>query len=345
MRSHRVIAVLFAGVAAAACGGGDDDGGNGNNQDPVAAFTAPSCTVGVPCQFTDASSDPDGADDIVAWEWDFGDGVVTHTQNPARSYAAAGDKTVELTVTDASGGTSSVQHTVAVAAPNPGGPTADFTVACSGLDCTFTDASTPATGLTYDWDFGDGSAHGTDQNPTHTYDVTEVTEFTATLTVTDASENQSSHDEIFTVSPAAGCGDATDQTIDCTLDITDKSTVVITLTSKECQDGNQFEITAPISEVVFTDGCLDDVGTEYHINNDQPFDAGTQLTFKFTQGAGDPDDPPRVPPQIRVEGVTPGSVGAYPDWTLFIDDGGNSTVQGEPDFNDLVLTVHATAAP
>jgi len=339
MRSHRVIAVLFAGVAAAACGGGDGDGGNGNNQDPVAAFTAPSCTVGVPCQFTDASSDPDGADDIVAWEWDFGDGAVTHTQNPTRSYTAAGDKTVELTVTDASGGTSSVQHTVTVAAPNPGGPTADFTVACTGLDCTFTDASTPATGLTYDWDFGDGSAHGTDQNPTHTYDATTVTEFTATLTVTDASDNQSSHDETFTVSPPAGCGDATDQTIDCTLDITDKSTVVITLETTDCQDGNQFDITAPISELVFTNGCVvTPLPKDYPINGGNAFDAGTQLTFKFTQGAGDPDDPPRVPPQIRLTGT-------YPDWTILIDDGGNSTEPGEPDFNDLQLTVHATAAP
>ena len=38
---------------------------------------------------------------------------------------------------------------------------------------------------TYDWDFGDGSAHSTLANPTHTY--TEAGEtFTVTLTVTDA---------------------------------------------------------------------------------------------------------------------------------------------------------------
>ena len=338
MRSHRVIAVLFAGVAAAACGGDGDGGGTGNNEDPVAAFTAPTCTVGVPCQFTDASSDPDGADDITGWEWDFGDGAVSHTQNPSRSYAEAGDKTVELTVTDASGASNSIQHTVTVAPANPGGPTANFTVACAGLDCTFTNTSTPTTGVTYDWDFGDGSAHSTEASPTHTYDATTTSEFTATLTVTDASDNQSSHDETFTVTPAAACGDATDQTIACTLDVTDRSTLVITLTSKDCQDGNQLEITAPFSEVVFTDACLDTVGTEYDVNGGNAIEAGTQLTFKFTQGAGDPDDPPRVPPQIRLEGT-------YPDWSLTIDDGGNSTVPGEPDFNDLVLAVHATAAP
>jgi PKD repeat protein len=332
------MAVLCAGAFAAACGG--DDGGTNNppdNQDPVAAFTAPSCTVGELCQFTDASTDPDGNDDITGWEWDFGDGAVSHTQNPSRSYAEAGDKTVELTVTDAAGATNSIQHTVTVAAANPGGPTAGFTVACTGLDCIFTNTSTPATGLTFEWDFGDGNS-STDESPTHTYEATDVTEYTATLTVTDASNNQSSHDETFTVGPEAACGDATDQTIDCTLAITDRSTVVFTLTSKDCEDGNQFDITSPISELVFTDACLDDLGTVYEVNGGNAFDAGTQLTFKFTQGAGEPDDPPRVPPQIRVEGT-------YPDWTLSIDDGGNSTAPGEPDFNDLVLTVHATAAP
>jgi PKD repeat protein len=338
MRSHHVIAVLFAGVAVAACGG--DNGGTPppDNHDPVAAFTAPSCTVGVPCQFTDASTDEDGTDDITGWEWDFGDGAISHTRNPSRSYAEAGEKTVELTVTDAAGASNSVQHTVTVAAANPGGPTADFTVACVGLDCTFTNTSTPATGLTYDWDFGDGNS-STDQSPTHTYAATEVTEYTATLTVTDGSNNQSSHDETFTVTPAAACGDATDQTIDCTLDITERSTLVITLTSKDCAfTGNEFDITEPIVQKVFANGCQETVGTDYVINSGTAFDAGTQLKFSFTQGEGAPDDPPRVPPAIRLEGT-------YPDWTISIDDGGNSGQPGEPDFNDLVLTAHATAAP
>ena len=125
-----------------------------------------------------------------------------HTQNPTRSYTEAGDKTVGLTVTDAAGETNSIQHTVTVAEANPVGPVADFTVSCASLDCTFTNTSTPATGLTFAWDFGDGNT-STDENPTHTYAATTVTEYTATLTVTDASANQGSHDETFTVTPAA----------------------------------------------------------------------------------------------------------------------------------------------
>ena len=116
MRSHRVIAVLFAGVAAAACGGGDGNGGNGNNQDPVAAFTAPSCTVGVPCQFTDASSDPDGADDIVAWEWDFGDGATGTGSSIAHIYGNPGTYNVVLKVTDSAGKVGLVTKSITITA-------------------------------------------------------------------------------------------------------------------------------------------------------------------------------------------------------------------------------------
>ena len=50
------------------------------------------------------------------------------------------------------------------------------------------------------------------------------------------------------------------------------------------------------------------------------------------------DDPGRIAPAIRVTGT-------YPEWLLEFDDGEDPTGEGEPDFNDLVLTVTATAAP
>jgi len=66
-------------------------------------------------------------------------------------------------------------------------PTADFTTAdvCLGDVVNFTDASTialPATIVSYDWDFGDGTAHSALQNPSHTYAAANT--YNVTLTVT-----------------------------------------------------------------------------------------------------------------------------------------------------------------
>jgi hypothetical protein len=36
--------------------------------------------------------------------------------------------------------------------------------------------------------------------------------------------------------------------------------------------------------------------------------------------------------------------GSFPDWTITIDDGGNPEGQNEPDFNDVIVAVHARAA-
>ena len=69
------------------------------------------------------------------------------------------------------------------------------------LSVNFIDQSTGSPTLTYDWDFGDGSVHSTDQNPNHVYS-TENT-YTITLTVTNAGgQSQVTHDVIVS-SPSA----------------------------------------------------------------------------------------------------------------------------------------------
>jgi hypothetical protein len=66
---------------------------------PVASFTiAPS---GLTVAFTDTSTDDDGT--ITAWNWDFGDGNHSTSQNPSHTYASSGPYTVSLTVEDDSG--------------------------------------------------------------------------------------------------------------------------------------------------------------------------------------------------------------------------------------------------
>jgi serine protease len=81
------------------------------SQPPVAefGFTVNNATV----DFVDQSV-PAGCNGaaIVGWAWDFGDGSTSSEQNPSHTYAAAGDYTVTLTVTDADGATASVSHVV-----------------------------------------------------------------------------------------------------------------------------------------------------------------------------------------------------------------------------------------
>ena len=74
----------------------------------------------------------------------------------------------------------------AVPAPLNEAPVANAAVSCDQLVCTFngTTSTDPENGpLTYDWDFGDGTAHGTGATTTHTY--ADAGDRTATLVVTD----------------------------------------------------------------------------------------------------------------------------------------------------------------
>ncbi len=88
-------------------------GGGGSNQPPVAAFTA-SCTY-LTCSFNSgSSSDPDGS--ISSRQWTFGDSSTGSGATVAHPYDAAGPYSVTLTVTDNSGATGSVTHSVTVSA-------------------------------------------------------------------------------------------------------------------------------------------------------------------------------------------------------------------------------------
>lgn len=324
---QRLAGLLLLGLAAG-CGDSNGPDPDPNNAAPTANFTW-ACTD-LQCTFTNLSSDSDGT--VTKSVWDFGDDDRSQNANPTHTYATAADFQVSLTVTDDGGKEGTVTKTVSVTEPAPGGPTAAFTVTCFSLDCTFEDESVDSDGGTiveWAWSFGDGQTSTQQNPPTHHYDVTALTQFTATLTVTDDDGLSSTKSATFTVAPSASL---TCDGVDCTLTLEDDAIVTVTLESRECTaKNNTFRITQPAEEVLITDGCYAPaVGTSWNLNNGEAYAAGTELNAEVISGSLKLE----TDPALRV-------VGAYPEWTLEFDDGEDATPP-EPDFNDLVIKITAT---
>ena len=325
------VGMLVLGLAAAGCGDSNGPGPDPDNNAPTANFTI-ECTDLV-CDFTSLSSDSDGQ--VESSAWDFGDDATAGTSNPTHTYEAAGDFQVTLTVTDDDGAEGTVTKSVSVTEPAPGAPVADFTVTCFSLDCTFEDDSQDSNGgtiLSWAWDFGDGATSDVQNPPTHSYAVTELTEFEASLTVTDDEGLTSTKTVTFTVSPSASL---TCNGVACVLTLEDDAVVTVTLESRECTArNNTFRITEPEEEVLITDGCYSpEVGFTWDLNNGEAYVAGTELNAEVISGSLQQE----VAPALRV-------LGTYPEWTLEFDDGEDATPP-EPDFNDLVITITATPVP
>ena len=99
--------------------------------------------------------------------WNFGNGQTSNQCQTTVSYAAPGNYTATISITDPSGCTYNASQPITI---NPN-PVVNFTVSDTLL-CeaphvvTFTSPNTA--GSTYQWNFGDGTT-GTGANPTHTY--------------------------------------------------------------------------------------------------------------------------------------------------------------------------------
>lgn len=350
MRSIPLLAAITV-IAFGAWSCGDDNGGGvGTNNDPDASFTLPaSCTANTACAFVDTSSDPEGASTITTRRWNFGDGTEVDNPglNPSHTYTAAGTYTVSLTVTDNGGNTNTETQTLTVTGGTTGGnPTASMDPPlCSGLSCSFHSTSTdvaPGTIVSTEWNFGEtGSATNTASgiDATHTYAAAGT--YTVTLTVTDNEGLTGTTTVPVTVTAPVSqdCTPVSTDTIDCTLDMTSAaSRVDVTLTGLDCQlVGNRVFVPPPqpAAQDIFLNVCYfhtagDQVTLSDDTGADLTFAAGSQLHIRLRRGTGTPT--PNAPAATLD--------GSYPNWTINIDDGGD-TAQPR-DFNDVVLQVVAT---
>ncbi|HUF48241.1 MAG TPA: PKD domain-containing protein [Vicinamibacterales bacterium] len=138
-----------------------------------------------------ASTDPDGFDDIVSFDWGMGDGRARSGLRVTHTYDLAGTYNVSLTVTDTLGRSSQIVKQVIVALATA--PVAAFVISPTdpvvGTSVFFNAASSkPSPGFSvvgYDWDFGDGTRIAGGQTASHTYAA--AGSYNIVLTITDSS--------------------------------------------------------------------------------------------------------------------------------------------------------------
>lgn len=141
------------------------------------SFTFSQGCFGQPIQFTDAST---SALPITSWQWDFGDGNNSASQNPTHIYSSAGSFIITLTISD---GICNASFNDTIIIQNL---SASFTYqqACLGTPALFTDNSAGALQIVrWDWDLGDGNSSSV-QHASHQY--ISAGNYNVMLTVTDA---------------------------------------------------------------------------------------------------------------------------------------------------------------
>ena len=115
--------------------------GTVTNNAPIAKFTHTESELTVSVDAS-TSSDPDAGDTIIAYRWDFGDGLGSSLKTTNHTYAAAGTYTITLTVTDSHSATDTETATITFEVNTTG----DLIV----KDLNFDDEVAPSTAVDFD---------------------------------------------------------------------------------------------------------------------------------------------------------------------------------------------------
>jgi PKD repeat protein len=135
-------------------------------ESPVSVFSFNNVCNGISANFTDLSTSS-SLSQITTWNWNFGDTLLSNIQNPTHLYADSGSYIVSLTAIDNNGCSNSSTQTITIYAT----PRVYFSnsKSCTNNATQFTDSTIVGAGLSnFLWNFGDGSASSTIQNPQHT---------------------------------------------------------------------------------------------------------------------------------------------------------------------------------
>ncbi len=131
-----------------------------------AGFTVNNACSGTPVNFSNTSRYVNGL--LYNWHWDFGDGSTSISLSPNHLYSTGGTYQVKLVLTSPAGCSDSITQPVTIYAK----PNVDIVVnqVCNDSVYTPINNSTISSGImSFDWNFGDGTAHDTAQYPSHEY--------------------------------------------------------------------------------------------------------------------------------------------------------------------------------
>ena len=193
------------------------------------------CGVGDMISFTNETTGLN----ITGYNWDFGDGGSTSTEeNPTFSYAAAGDYTVGLTVTNATGGSTVFTREVNVtydslASFSFSDAEQNVTVPFTGVDNTPADDEVTS----WSWDFA-GLGNSTDQSPSFTF--ADAGSFNITLTVTTSQGCEEVIEQTINISEACPVAQFSASSSICQgeqLSLTNSSTSVASYAWDFCEGG------------------------------------------------------------------------------------------------------------
>ncbi len=193
------------------------------------------CGVGELITFTNETTGVN----ITGYSWDFGDGGSTSTdENPTFSYAVAGDYTVGLTVTNATG--CSTLFTRVIDVTDDSRATFTFSDSEQNVSVPFTGVdTTPADDevTNWSWDFA-GLGNSTDQSPSFTFN--DAGAFNITLTVTTSQGCEEEVVQTINISEACPVASFTATASVCLEEqvvLTNNSTTVSTYAWDFCEGG------------------------------------------------------------------------------------------------------------
>ena len=192
---------------------------------PLAEFGFSNTCASSVVDFTNQSTS-NGGTSVMGYLWNFGDpgSGISNTStlaDPPHIYNTAGSYVVILQVSNATGCPDTVSHILTISPK----PAVNFSWAntCIGTITNFT-VDAVVTNIpdvqVYDWDFGDGTSHSAQQDPSHAYSI--AGNYSVTLSITDITgcTNSITYPIVINAQPTAmfgsssGCVNSSTQFID-----------------------------------------------------------------------------------------------------------------------------------